>query len=171
MWFSRKRNAEIWLVEEKGKLTKIVAPVSPDRSMDRLLFWINTLGASVAWSLEAEMKAREKLRSLIPDHAYVHYELTGAFLESSPRSRVMYMFRKNRPTIAMVPQDRNDDTKSMKVLAVLCLHPIGYYEKSWAGAMCPTDDVIAHLLLMRGDEAMFWRKANQHESVSAEAGL
>lgn len=25
-----------------------------------------------------------------------------------------------------------------------------------------TDDVIAHLVLMRTDEHLFWRKANQH---------
>ena len=42
---------------------------------------------------------------------------------------------------------------------------------SWAGAMCPTDDVLAHLMLMRGDEAMFWRRANQHAAIDPLAGL
>jgi hypothetical protein len=37
--------------------------------------------------------------------------------------------------------------------------------------MCPTDDVIAHLMLMRGDEAMFWRRCNQHAAHLPEAGL
>jgi hypothetical protein len=37
--------------------------------------------------------------------------------------------------------------------------------------MCPTDDVIAHLALMRGDEAMFWRRCNQHPPYRPEAGL
>jgi hypothetical protein len=37
--------------------------------------------------------------------------------------------------------------------------------------MCPTDDVIAHLQLMRGDERMFWKRSNQHPSWRPEAGL
>jgi hypothetical protein len=37
--------------------------------------------------------------------------------------------------------------------------------------MTPTDDVIAHLLLMRGDEAEYWGQANQHRPESPEAGL
>lgn len=37
--------------------------------------------------------------------------------------------------------------------------------------MTPTDDVIAHLTLMRGDEPMFWRRANQHGPDRPEAGL
>jgi hypothetical protein len=57
------------------------------------------------------------------------------------------------------------------VRCTLCLHPIGYYANSWAGAMCPTDDVIAHLMMMRADEPMFWRKANQHPPHRPEAGL
>jgi hypothetical protein len=51
------------------------------------------------------------------------------------------------------------------------MHPIAYYHGSWAGAMCPTDDVIAHLSLMRGDEAMFWKRSTQHPAYRPEAGL
>jgi hypothetical protein len=51
------------------------------------------------------------------------------------------------------------------------MHPIAYYEGSWAGAMCPTDDVIAHLMLMRGDEPMFWKRSSQHPATSPAAGL
>ena len=57
------------------------------------------------------------------------------------------------------------------MLCAPCLHPIAYYDGSWAGAMCPTDDVIAHLALMRGDEHMFWRRANQHAPWRREAGV
>ena len=39
---------------------------------------------------------------------------------------------------------------------------IGYYGNTWAGVMCPTDEVIAHLLMMRGSEEKFWANANQH---------
>lgn len=34
--------------------------------------------------------------------------------------------------------------------------------------MVPTDDIIAHLIMMRGDERSYWSKANQH---APEAGL
>jgi hypothetical protein len=37
--------------------------------------------------------------------------------------------------------------------------------------MVPTDDVIAHLMLMRGDEHMFWRRCNQHQPWTKEAGV
>ena len=90
------------------------------------------------------------------------------FLEKSERSGVTYLFRKLRPTVALRPCRDGD---GMRVLAALCLHPIGYYDGSWAGAMCPTDDVVAHLMLMRGDEVMFWRRSNQHPADRPEAGL
>jgi hypothetical protein len=51
------------------------------------------------------------------------------------------------------------------------MHPLGYYGRSWAGCMVPTDDVIAHLLFMRGDEARFWGQCNHHEPWRPEAGL
>jgi hypothetical protein len=93
--------------------------------------------------------------------------LTGMFVERSRRSGISYVFRKLRPTLAL--KAGKDDR--MGLLAALCMHPIGYYDGSWAGAMCPTDDVIAHLMLMRGDEHMFWRRANQHPAWSQEAGI
>jgi hypothetical protein len=68
------------------------------------------------------------------------------FLETSRRSGVSYLFRRLKPTLAI---------KDGRALCALCLHPIGYYEGTWSGAMCPTDDIIAHLMLARGDEAMF----------------
>jgi len=37
--------------------------------------------------------------------------------------------------------------------------------------MVPTDDVIAHLMLMRADEHGFWKRANQHPLDRLEAGL
>lgn len=42
----------------------------------------------------------------------------------------------------------------MRIVACLCMHPIGYYADSWAGALCPTDDVITHLLLMRSEAGL-----------------
>jgi len=37
--------------------------------------------------------------------------------------------------------------------------------------MCPTDEVIAHLLMMRGSEEKLWANANQHPLDHPTAGL
>lgn len=94
--------------------------------------------------------------------------MTGSFLETSQRSGVTYLFRRLRPTLAM---RGSLDGSSVHILAALCLHPIGYYSDSFAGTMVPTDDVCAHLLMMRGDEHHFWRKANHHNIHAASSGL
>ena len=127
---------------------------------------INTLGASDAWSIESEGRALATLATLLPHRSFKQYLLTGSFLWTSPRSRVHYLFRKLRPTLAIGEKDGGT-----RVLAALCLHPIAYYEGSWAGAMTPTDDVIAHLMLAKGDEHMFWRRSNQHPPWRMAAGL
>ena len=56
-------------------------------------------------------------------------------------------------------------------LCALCLHPIGYYGDTWAGVMCPTDEVIAHLLMMRGSEEKIWANSNQHPVDHPNAGV
>lgn len=170
-WFCRKRNVQVYVARSKGRYYAITVPRSPDLSMDRLTFWLTTLGCSDAWDLDAEHKARETLRAMLTERQWMHYDLTGSFLETSPRSRVTYMFRRLRPTLALSPRGRNGREGAMLCLAVLCLHPIGYYARSWGGCMVPTDDVIAHLAWMRGDEAAFWKHANQHEPSAPEAGL
>lgn len=129
---------------------------------------LDTIGAARAWDLKAEIAAMGKLSALVSDWAWRCYWLTGSFLETSRRSGVTYIFRRLRPTLAI---QATADGENTKILAALCLHPIGYYDGSWAGAMVPTDDVIAHLLLMRADEHRFWRQANQHTPAAAEAGL
>jgi hypothetical protein len=139
----------------------------PEWGGKRLRFWVDTIGASEAWSVAAEVRATETLRGLVTESAWAKYMLTGSFLETSRRSGVTYLFRKLRPTVAL----RGTKGGDTRILAVLCLHPIGYYEETYAGAMVPTDDVIAHLMLMRGCEPKFWAKANSHPSWSAAAGI
>lgn len=131
--------------------------------------WLNTLAiaADETWSIEAEAKAMTKLQELTTKQAFKCYFLGGTFLETSPRSRIVYMFRKLRPTIAL----RQMKDGNFYPIAALCLHPIGHYEESWAGVMVPTDDVIAHLLLMRGDERRFWGKANHHPIDKPQSGI
>lgn len=128
---------------------------------------LRTLGAADAWGIEQEGRAVSLLGTLLRHRPFKQYLTTGMFLETSPRSQITYLFRRLRPTLALSTR-RGDDTR---ILAALCLHPIAYYADSWAGAMCPTDDVVAHLMLMRGDEHMFWRRSNQHPPSRPEAGI
>lgn len=127
---------------------------------------LRTLGCADAWGIEQESNAVHLLASVVSHRQFKQYMLTGMFLEASKRSGVFYLFRRLRPTLAITTRDGTS-----KILCALCMHPIGYYAGSWAGAMCPTDDVIAHLMLMRGDEPMLWRRANQHPAYRPEAGL
>jgi len=133
---------------------------------DRLAFAIRTLEAAVVWPLEAEQKAQAKLGGLISKPLFDTYQLTGCFSETSKRSNLTYLFRRGRPTIAL----REYEEGSIPLCA-LCLHPIGYYGDTWAGVMCPTDEVIAHLLMMRGSEEKFWANANQHPLDHPAAGV
>jgi hypothetical protein len=133
---------------------------------DRLAFTIGTLDVAGAWPVEAEQKAQKKLATLIPEDLFDLYVLTGHFPEMSKRSQVTYLFRRGRPTIAIRQTEQYSHA-----LCALCLHPIGYYGDTWAGAMCPTDEVIAHLLMMRGSEEKFWANANQHPLHRPAAGV
>lgn len=170
-WFCRRRNVQVYVGRSKGRYYAITFPRSPDRSMDRLTMWLQTIGSADAWDVDAEHKARETLRAMLSERQWMHYDLTSTFFETSPRSRVTYLFRRLRPTIAMSPRGKDGRDDRMRCLAVLCMHPIGYYDRSWGGCMVPSDDVIAHLSWMRGDEAGFWKQANQHDPASPEAGL
>jgi hypothetical protein len=127
---------------------------------------LRTASCSEAWGVEQEQKALLLLGEKITHHQFKQYLLTGLFLERSARSGVSYVFRRLRPTVAI-----STATGTTKILCTLCLHPIAYYGHSHAGAMVPTDDVLAHLMLMRGDEHMFWRRANQHPAYRQESAL
>ncbi len=156
-----------WVVlyrNEAGKVHSVVVPKNPE--VTRMDLVLQTIGASQAWSVRAEFTALERLKTLVTPAAFRYYVLTGTFLETSPKSGVVYLFRKLRPTLAL-----GSGTGMLKCLAALCLHPIGFYERTYAGSMVPTDDVIAHLLMMRGDERRYWAKANQHAIYEPEAGV
>lgn len=158
-WSSRDR-CWVHIQEQDGKIVWF-------RSGDfnHVALMLATLQASKAWGIEQERNAIDLLATLVRHHQFKQYLLTGMLLESSKRSGVFYLFRRLRPTIAMSFKGRP------RVLCTLCMHPIGYYSDSWAGAMAPTDDVIAHLMLMRGDEHMFWRRCNQHPSWVKQSGI
>lgn len=127
---------------------------------------LRTMGCSVAWGIEQEAKAQQLLATLLSHYAFKCYLLTGTFLERSERSGITYFFRKLRPTVAI-----RAEGETTRILCTLCAHPIGLYANSWAGAMAPSDDVIAHLLMCRADEHFFWKKCNQHPAYRSESGL
>lgn len=161
-WSMRKRGQILIWRDAAGQTQWGVEPGIHHFSMD-----MRTMGCSLAWSLDAELKAQALLQTLIKPHLFKSYLLTGMFMETSQKSGVMYVFRRLRPTVALSwRQDQGG-----KILCCLCLHPIGYYRGTWSGGLCPTDDVIAHLLLMRADEAYYWRKSNQIPAWRPEAGL
>lgn len=163
-WYSLRHRCDILIMERDGKIDWGTRPAFHHISHD-----LSTLGCSDAWGLEQEGRAIELLESMLRERQFKQYLLTGMFLERSPRSGVTYLFRRLKPTVAIAAGTAKDD--GMRILAALCMHPIAYYAGSWAGAMCPTDDVIAHLALMRGDEHMFWKRCNQHPPYRPEAGL
>lgn len=166
-WVDKKSGLVVVIVKlPNGKITYGFTPGNTARRRYRII--MDTIGASQVWSVRAEFTALARLKTLISPVAFRYYVLTGTFIETSKRSKVIYVFRKNRPTLAIGRALHEDDTR---FLAALCLHPIGYYEGTFAGSMVPTDDVIAHLLMMRGDEHKFWAHANQHSIEAAEAGV
>lgn len=164
VFHSGKTGCDIVIFEKGGKIDWGQIPKVNHFAMD-----LHTLGCSLAWGIEQESRAVQLLGTLIRHHAFKQYLLTGMFMETSKRSGLTYVFRKLRPTVVIDIRNHNQD--STRILCALCMHPIAYYQDTWAGAMCPTDDVIAHLMLMRGDEHMYWRRCNQHAPYRPEAGL
>lgn len=163
-WYCPTRRVDVLVFHHQdGRIDWGIAP-----AVHSLNFALSTLNCAEAWGIEQESNAVQLLGSLVTHRQFKQYMITGMFIERSPRSGLFYMFRRLRPTVALTIDARTD---TMRILCALCMHPIAYYARSWAGAMCPTDDVVAHLTLMRGDEPMFWRRSTQHGALRPEAGL
>lgn len=164
IFYSHKMRCDICIYEDEGKVGWGWIPAVHHFKMD-----LDVMDCSVAWGIEQEHNALQLLGTLIRHHHLKTYLLTGAFAERSKRTGLTYVFRKLRPTVVL--ETRGDPSAEVNIKCCLCMHPIGYYEGSWAGAMCPTDDVIAHLMMMRGDEPRFWKLSNQIAAWRPEAGL
>ena len=166
LWFCFRRDHYVYVLRRTDG--KSVCKQVADRYPARYQHFFNSLTVAFeAHSAEAEIKALETLRTHIKPHLWDLYLLCGTFLETSQRSGITYFFRKGKPTLAM----KKDPDGQMRPFVALCLHPIGFYLKSYAGVMCPTDDVIAHLLMIRADERKFWAKANQHPLWAVQSGI
>lgn len=165
MWISGGYKILVWRWQDDSRVRCTKMPVR--REQLSMSLQLNTMGASEVWSMEAELNAMVTLKGLVRKHNYHQYVMTGTFVELSKRSGLFYVFRRCRPTLVASPRFG----QHVKPIAALCLHPIGFYERSFAGCMVPTDDVIAHLLMMRGDERLFWAKANHHPLDEPTSGL
>lgn len=167
-WFSQRRQVDVlvWRTSD-GKSRVCVTQNSIGR---RATLALSTIGVSRCWDADAEWQAMFKLRELLPDHLWGYYLLTGSFIERSKRSGLIYMFRRCRPTLVLSDKPVRGQYQ-LRPLCALCMHPIGYYEGTFGGGMVPTDDIIAHLLLMRGDEHHYWKCCNQQSVWIPEAGL
>lgn len=165
-WYSPRWRCNIVIMRDpNGRIVHGKIP-----AFHHITYDLHTLGCSDAWGLEQEQRALQLLGGMVRHRQMKQYILTGMFLETSRRSGVTYMFRRLKPTVAVAPSN-GDENASMRILACLCMHPIAYYDGSWAGGMCPTDDVVAHLSLMRADEHLYWRRSSQHPPYKPEAGL
>lgn len=125
---------------------------------------------AVNLSAEAELKAIESLKTRVTPNQYRLYVLNGFFPERSKRSDLHYFFRKGRPTLVSSYHGDNRENGG-KIIAALCFHPMGYYLNSHVGVMTPTDEVIAALVCMRGDEHALWKKSGQWHPADSRCGL
>lgn len=171
-WYSHARRGRVYILRHKqtGKVSWFVDSDWPQRN--RLIF--GPCETATAWPLEAELKAVDRLESLITPHLFRMYICAGMFSETSKRSELTYVFRRLRPTIVISGHGSDyfhTGEPDVRILCTICLHPIAFYQNSHCGAMVPTDDVIAHLLMMRADESLFWRRGNQHAADSVLSGL
>lgn len=167
MWYSRKKHGWVTVIRDRATGLSHVSRDLEGYPAHRLAVQIHTVIPAERWDLSAELTAQARLRHLVKPHLWEIYLMTGLLIETSRRSGLVYVFRRLRPTVVLRPDDRN----GYRLLTTLCLHSLAYYAGSFCGALVPTDDVIAHLLLMRGDEPKFWAKANQHDPWSPLSGI
>jgi len=160
-WLSaRQWKGSFWeVVVFKNKLTgKSRMQLIPfDHNLERYNMMVDTGVKRACYTLpEAELTARRRLFKALTQMQQDQYINIDGFVETG-RSGLKYLLRKNRPTL--VNRVNTDGTE--KLLCALCLHPIAYYTESWAGVLPPSDELLAHLLMIRSDEHFYWRKANQ----------
>lgn len=163
--------ASLVIILEFKKTGKRFCATIPYGPHDRLEKLVSYLGIQDSWELDAELKAQGLLKTHISDRQWRQFVLTGTFLERSPRSNIIYMFRRGRPTLAQSGTTVIGINGQAVFLAALCSHGIGYYSNTFGGAMTPTDDLISHLLLMRADEWRYWKQSEQHSMHEIESGI
>ncbi len=168
-WKGQYGTVVVWRNKNTGKFKKSFYPelLWQTRIEMQGRTMANLLGYGIE---EAEIQARKKLESMLSPDQRRALLLCDSFCEQG-KSGVVYWIRKNRPTIALRRDEKSKEDGKATPLCALCLHPLGWYKYSFAGIMTPSDDMIAHLLMIRGNEHFFWRKANQHQLDKPMAGV
>ena len=157
---------EICIVEGDKGVATLKRPMSGYR-LRKLMDEIEIRNEVNTMTAEAELQALSRLEERLNANQYRHYVLMGCFMERSARSDLHYLFRKGKPTIVV---SLHGDSQA-RAIACLCFHPHGYYGNSTVGVMTPTDEVIAALLTMRGDERKFWAKSGQWHPSDPRSGI
>lgn len=119
--------------------------------------------------IEAETRAHGLLKSILDsDELYNMYLLHGCIIHRS--SDTIYVIRKGFPTLVFKAVDV-EGVEHVKFVGGLCAHIEATAQGMFAGSHCQTDDVIAHLLLLRSNETAFWEQANFHLPISGRLGV
>ena len=122
-----------------------------------------------AHGVEMEKRAQELLRSHISEQQWADYFISGVFWEVS-HSDELYIFRKGFPTI-VCNLEITDENYVVTPKHTLCGHAVLYTEGTFAGGVCPTDDVITHLLMMRTNEEHYLASCNIHAFDAPQSGV
>lgn len=161
---------------EKTGLFNIFPPESSlvikneSRGEKAVAILIHTVEANAyAHTVQAERKAERLLRKHISKQQWSDYFISGAFWELSSSGK-LYIFRKGFPTIAC-DCEQLDGKYNITPKHTLCMHAGAYTEGTFAGGLCPTDDVIAHLLMMRTNEAHYLENCNVHQFEAPQSGV
>jgi hypothetical protein len=119
--------------------------------------------------VETERVAQGRLFEELNEEQKRQYLLADSFTETG-KSGVLYLLRRNRPTLAVRLTEKEDGHEG-DILCALCMHPLAYYTESWAGVMPPSDEILAHLLHIRANEHRYWKICNQHSPSDYLSGL
>jgi len=163
-WKGRRGTVEILKHWKTGHVIKLF---TPDLGEERVYATLETTVVLRKYGqAHAELVARQGLEEVLSEGQRRELLLSDAFVEVG-RSGVHYLIRRNRPTLAY----RKLGDEHYRPLCALCLHPLLYYDQTWAGGMPPSDEMLVHLMLIRADEHLLWRKANQIDVREWNSGL
>jgi hypothetical protein len=172
MWYSSCIGGYAYIVQHpKTGKCKLTTNCLYNETSLKIQLYINTYAASRTYKVDAEKKAMQCLRAKVDKDQFERYIFTGTIFERSKRTGLVYIFRRARPTIVFREFIDEQGRNNQRFVAALCGHSQGYYSTTWAGTMVPTDDVVAHILMMRSDEYKFWKVCTQHGEFSPQAAV
>lgn len=145
------RAYSVYLWEREGRTVGLAMNYWAQR-LDAIF---DTMAARRAVLPDAELVAFMKLLDHLNDGQARDYVVSNMFVERG-RSGLLYVFRRGLPVLTFRTTD-----DEVQPRAALCLHPLAFYEGTHAGALPPSDELLALLLMLRADEPFLWRKANQ----------